>query len=315
MSRLAFPMKAISNGNKVPIRLCVLWLVAVTAFAASGCLTRAGGPTLPFVKPARSVPEVDSTQLHLVSRIDSMETELQRLRDQVERLQASGASRDDMMELRRRVAYIERLMGIEVPRTNRPSYPGSTRGETSHQPGSTGSQPPGQSGRSAAVSRDSQPAVGQEQHPATIPQEALPDDERDFREVYALVTTGSFAAAIPLLEAFLKSHPKSPLTSKAVYWLGESYLATGRPNEAVLQFDRVIKQHPGSDKLVSALLKQGQAFHKMGDIESARIIFKKLIAEHPHTVQARAARSALKSLPKGAPQTGTDSSAPSPVKP
>ncbi|MBI5248478.1 MAG: hypothetical protein HY912_03190, partial [Desulfomonile tiedjei] len=81
----------------------------------SGCLTRTAGPTLPYVKPAQSVPNTDPGPVHLAARMEDMDAEMRRLRDMIERSQAVGNERA-VKVLQDRVAFIEKQLGIEPPR-------------------------------------------------------------------------------------------------------------------------------------------------------------------------------------------------------
>ncbi|MEJ2716206.1 MAG: tol-pal system protein YbgF [Deltaproteobacteria bacterium] len=240
------------------------------------------------MKPAHTVPDVDQGRIRIVSRMEDLEAELQRLRGMVERLQGSAGDEVAIKNLEERVSFIERQLGIEAPKST------SSQSHPSRVP-----PPPPQIAR-----RERQPSVRPQISPSVpsgdqrveIRNTPIPDDERAYREAYLLVRRGSLNEAVPLLEAFVKNHPKSRYAPDAVYWLGECLYGQGRYDEAVLQFDRVIKEYKGSKKELSALLKQGQAFTKMGDAKSARIIFQQLINEHPHTAQARIARANLKAL-------------------
>lgn len=285
-TRLSEPHPARSIfASSAGLRLA-LALATLLAVSATGCLSRTRAPGLPFVEPAQSVPQVDPARLQIVARMEALETDLQRLRDQVERLQVSGADQNAIRELQNRVAFIERQLGMEQTAPARGEFqpPGAVA------PSAVGGQAPG---RPPQISHAPVPGV-----PLEIRNEPLSEEEQAFRQAYTLVREGSFDQAIGLLDAFLKRYPKSRFAVNAVYWTGEAHFAAGRFNEAVLQFDRVIKEFPGSEKEPSALLKQGQSFEKMGDRQSARIIFDKLVKEYPHTTQARLVRNRLKSLPQ-----------------
>jgi len=261
-------------------------IIVLAGMSLNGCLTRSGGPTLPYVKPAQSVPSVDTARVHLASRMEDLETEMRRLTGMMESLQASGGSKQAIADLQKRVVFIERQLGIEPPRAETGQRIPDQVSRAPH----TESQAP--SPQSAQRGQETQDAAAVE-----IRDTPLPDDEKAYRQAYELFRKGSLAESIGLFKQFLKKFPNSRLAPNAVYSIGEALFSKGRYDEAVLQFDRVIKEFPGSNKVVTALLKQGQAFQKMGDNRSARIILEKLVKEYPHTAQARMARNALKSLP------------------
>ncbi|MBM3299555.1 MAG: tol-pal system protein YbgF [Deltaproteobacteria bacterium] len=220
-----------------------------------------------------------------------MDAELQRLWEAVERLKAAGGDEREINDLRQRIAFIERQLGIEAglqtdSQNPAPQLTVQVRRRTDsprvrNAPGSMDQESTDQDPTPQAVEIRNPPVSGEQQA---------------FKQAYAAFRNGAMDQAIQLFDTFLKNHPKSELASSAVYWTGEAHFGQGRYDEAVLYFDRVIKEFPGSKKELSALLKQGQAFEKMGDTKSARIIFQKLAGEHPHSVQGRMAATRLKSL-------------------
>jgi tol-pal system protein YbgF len=217
--------------------------------------------------------------------MEDLETEMRRLTGMMESLRSSGGDKQAIADLQKRVAFIERQLGIEPPRTG------------SEQPTPTPvlqsrTHPQAPSPQSTQRRQETEDATSVE-----IRDTPLPEDERAYREAYEVYRKGSLDESIKLFKQFLKKYPNSRLASNAVYSVGEALFSRGRYDEAVLQFDRVIKEFPGSNKVVTALLKQGQSFNKMGDVRSARIILEKLVKEHPHTAQARMARTTLKSIP------------------
>lgn len=265
-----------------------LFALILSLLSLSGCLTRPGGPSLPYVRPAQSVPAVDPAPIQLSSRLQEMDGEMQRLREMIERLQAAGGNENAIKNLQERVSLIERQIGIEAPRdagtSNAPSPPPPI-------------DPRVQGGRVADRQIPAQPSDHPPGPPVEIANAPVSADEKAYRDAYALFKGRSFDQAVFEFEDFLKKYPKSQLAADSVYWIGEARFAQGRFDEAVLQFDRVLKDFPGSKKELSALLRQGQSFEKMGDSRSARIIFEKLISGYPHTAQGRIAGGKLKSLP------------------
>jgi tol-pal system protein YbgF len=277
--------KAFTIVRKVGLTIAFPALV----FSLPGCLTRSVGPTLPYVRPANSVPNIDPTSVQITSRMQALETEMQRLRDMIERLQASGANEREIRGLQERVALIEKHLGMESSSRSqdRSAAPGRPQPLSPEQRAGV---PTAESKRAPSA------AIGDE--PAPIELIDVPDsaEEKAFKDAYALLRR-SPDEAVRLFEEFLKKYPKSRLAPDAVYWMAEARLAQSRFDEAVLLFDRVIKEYPGCRKELNALLKQGEAFEKMGDTRSAAIVFEKLIRNHPHTAQARLAGAKLKSLP------------------
>jgi tol-pal system protein YbgF len=295
--------------KSVPVLRIAVTGMVLPALFLTGCLTRsANGPSLPYVKPATDVgSQADPVKVQIASRMQEMETELQRLWDTIERLKAAGGDEKEINALRERITFIESKLGIDplarVPaRPSQhagaawPQQPTASPGRAANAPGysrtpaTTANPGPPANPRAAGTTRQAQPVE--------IVNPPLKTDEEEYRTAYTTYTRGDLDTAVQLFETFLKSHPKSNLAADATYWIGEAHFSKGRYDEAILQFDRVIKEYPGSKKELSALLKQGQSFENSGDALSARYIFEKLVKDHPHTSQARKAALRLKSLPK-----------------
>jgi tol-pal system protein YbgF len=284
MMTLSMPIRLHISGCRTVVKR--LFALILCLLCLSGCLTRPGGPSLPYVRPAQSVPAVDPAPIQLSSRLQEMDIEMQRLREMIERLQDAGGNENTIRNLQERVGLIERQLGMEAPR----------------DAGTTNAAPPppidprGPEGRVAGRQIPAQPSDQPPGPPVEIANAPVSADEKAYKDAYTLFKGRSFDQAVLQFEDLLKNYPKSQLAADAVYWIGEARFAQGRFDEAVLQFDRVLKDFPGSKKELSALLRQGQAFEKMGDSRSAKIIFEKLVSGYPHTAQGRIAGGKLKSL-------------------
>ncbi|HMK35433.1 MAG TPA: tol-pal system protein YbgF [Desulfomonilaceae bacterium] len=275
------------TGGESCRRLSLIAIALVATLSAAGCLTRTAGPTLPYVKPAQSVAPVDPTPIRIASRVEDMETEIQRLRGSIERLEVTGGSEQAIRNLQDRVAVIERQLGIDSGRVASPGQPVQSGDQRAPIQART---------EARAGGRVSPQTPEQSAAPVEIQNDPILPDEKVYRDAYTLFKNGSFDQAAIQFEDLLKKHPQSQLVPDAIYWIGEARLSQGRFDEAVLQFDRVLKEFPGSKKELNALLNQGQAFEKMGDAKSAKIIYQKLVSEFPHTAQGRLASGKLKSL-------------------
>ncbi len=152
-----------------------LVLISASLFLP-GCLTRTSSPSLPYIAaPAQAAPTVDPASVHMVARIQDLESEIQRLRDQMERLQASGGHEAEIRNLHERVAVIERQLGIEsATSSSGTKQPAAVEGQT------TARQP-----REALVERK-QPrlsAVDQQQAaPIEIVDQPVTPEEKDYKE-------------------------------------------------------------------------------------------------------------------------------------
>ena len=65
---------------------------------------------------------------------------------------------------------------------------------------------------------------------------------------------GQAAKARDLFQDFMNRYPKDELAANAQYWLGETYYAEKKWNDAIVEFQKVLKEYKGSDKVPDALL-------------------------------------------------------------
>ena len=101
---------------------------------------------------------------------------------------------------------------------------------------------------------------------------------------------GQIGRARELLQDFLSRFPKDELAPNARYWLGETFYAEKKWNDAIVEFQRVLKDHKGSDKVPDALLKIGMSFQSQGDCQNALLFFEEVMQGHKGSAAAKTAR-------------------------
>ena len=107
---------------------------------------------------------------------------------------------------------------------------------------------------------------------------------------------GDTQKARELFTRFLEQYPKHQLAVNARYWLGETYYAEKKFEQAILEYQQVIKDYPGKEKIPAAMLKQALAFQELGDGKSARYILKKLVEDFPLADETALAKEKLKEI-------------------
>ena len=100
---------------------------------------------------------------------------------------------------------------------------------------------------------------------------------------------GQTARARELLQDFLARFPKDELAPNAQYWLGESWYAEKKWNDAIVEFQKVLKEYKGSDKVPDALLKIGMSFQAQGDCQNALLFFDEVGQAHKTAPAAKVA--------------------------
>ncbi|HEX4385555.1 MAG TPA: tol-pal system protein YbgF [Myxococcales bacterium] len=104
---------------------------------------------------------------------------------------------------------------------------------------------------------------------------------------------GQTGRARELFAEFLSKFPKDELASNSQYWIGESYYAEKKWNDAIGEFQKVLKQYKGSEKVPDALLKIGMSFQAQNDCGSATLFFEELQQGHKSSEAAKTAKTRL----------------------
>ncbi|MBN2298338.1 MAG: tol-pal system protein YbgF [Deltaproteobacteria bacterium] len=109
-----------------------------------------------------------------------------------------------------------------------------------------------------------------------------------------LFRSSRYADAVTDLKSYLGQNPDPTLVDNAHFWIGESYYALGKYEDAILRYDLVVKKFSTSEKVPECLLKQGMSFIKMGDKETGELILQQLISGYSNTDAAAKAKKIIK---------------------
>ncbi len=115
------------------------------------------------------------------------------------------------------------------------------------------------------------------------------DAHVDFKEKH-------YAEARNKFERFTKDFPGNVLVPNAYYWIGESFYAEKRYEDAILSYETVVKKYPEHDKARAAMLKQAYAFVDLGDKKTGKVILERVIEKYPKSPEAELAQKKLKEI-------------------
>ena len=112
--------------------------------------------------------------------------------------------------------------------------------------------------------------------------------------IYALaqkkLDQGDTQRARELFQDFLTRFHGDALASNAQYWLGETFYAEKRYDDAIVAFQKVLKDWKTSEKVPDALTKIGLSFQNLGDCPKAQLFYDEVTADHRGTEAARIAK-------------------------
>ena len=132
--------------------------------------------------------------------------------------------------------------------------------------------------------------------PSPTGKTSRPGQEELYRQGLAALKQKNYARARKLFRQYLELYPQGKYAPNAYFWIGETYYAQRRYEEAILEYQKVVDHYPKHYKVPAALLKQALSFLHLGDNEAARILFRKIVKEYPRSEQAPVARKYLKRL-------------------
>jgi tol-pal system protein YbgF len=120
--------------------------------------------------------------------------------------------------------------------------------------------------------------------------------QRLYDTAWADYTAGQWSLAVQGFETYLRTFPKSDLADDAQYWIGDTYVADLKDNEAIAAYDRVIANYPNGNMVPQAYYKRGLACERLGQADRARQSYEFVIKNYPDSDAGRLARQALDRL-------------------
>lgn len=114
---------------------------------------------------------------------------------------------------------------------------------------------------------------------ALLPADASVEDQ--YKAAFDHLVKHDLPTAEAAFKAFLEAHPDDPLAGNAQYWLGETYYARDRYEEAAVAFLGGYQSYPKSPKAADNLLKLGMALARIDRKEEACTTFAKLNEDFP----------------------------------
>ncbi|MBX9806034.1 MAG: tol-pal system protein YbgF [Alphaproteobacteria bacterium] len=129
----------------------------------------------------------------------------------------------------------------------------------------------------------------------TAPTLSAGNAEAQYNEAFALYNSGAYKEAERAFSYFIKTYPKDPLVSKAMYWKAESCLKQSKHKEAKILFVNAYKKNPKGPKAPDCLLRLGEALALQGKKDDACTAWRKLQTDFPHiTSEMKTELGALK---------------------
>ncbi len=220
--------------------------------------------------------------ISLMSRIDQLEGEMQRLNGENENLRYQL----ELMQRREKDLYADldkRLIAAEnkqVVSTPAPIAPPTTT-------------PPPSRIDPDEPRREVLPTPTAEA-PASEP--TSDQGEAAYQTALQTLRNGEYETAATALAAFPAQYPQSSYLPNAYYWQGEAEYVLNNFDKASAAFQTVINRFPTSNKVADATLKLGFSQQAKGETAAAKATLAGVIQQYPGTSAARLAQSKLDSI-------------------
>lgn len=128
----------------------------------------------------------------------------------------------------------------------------------------------------------------------------LPGAAEAFNNAYALYNQGFNDLAITAFKDFLRDFPKDPDRAPAAQlYLGNTYFAQKKLDQAQLEYELTIQNYPTSDRKCTALYKKGLTLVELKKNTEASTAFQAVGKECPGTDEAKLASDEQRKLPRG----------------
>jgi tol-pal system protein YbgF len=256
---------------KPEIRFFRAVIPLVLGLALSACAVAPQAATADDSSGSGTTTISKQTLVELLQQIQSLQSEVRDLRNQVEiqghdQDQFRSRMQDLTQDLDRRVRALERVGG----------------------------------GAPATAGPGDATAGGQPSAPLSDAGIKVPDakEQSAYDAAFQLMKQGDYDNAGNAFRGFIKKYPSSALAPNAQYWIGESnYIQRNFP-QALKEFIKVQENYPGSRKAPDAQLKIGYTYYELHEWDKARAFLKEVVKRYPDTLLARSAHTRLDMMQK-----------------
>ncbi len=129
--------------------------------------------------------------------------------------------------------------------------------------------------------RDSVKAIAAYEKLMELQPNSLEKDQFYYRVVRSHFLLNDFDMARSVSERFLELFPKSELTPKVRFEIGNAYFMEGKYALAIQALKQVVRHHPQHPQAIDAQFWIAQGYDQLGDIKAARAQYEQLRLKYP----------------------------------
>jgi tol-pal system protein YbgF len=247
--------------------------------------------------------------LDLMTRVDSLQAEVQQLVGQVEEQNYAM----EQLKKRQRDLYLDidqRLQQSVNGHNNAAAMPNDAHSNTAtslfvdampsgNAVGTVvagGAAANTASTTSATTSSTQEPLEKAANTPETGPLIDPAQERGTYERAFNLLKEGRYDLAVTAFKAFVDTYPQGSFADNAQYWLGEANYVQRHFERALSEFEKVVKGHPNSPKRGDALLKMGYTYQELGQYDNARAALNEVLNSYPTSTAASLAKKRLQDI-------------------
>ena len=228
--------------------------------------------------------------LDLFTQIESLKTELNKLRGQIEVLNNSVENtikrqRDMYLDLDTRVMRIEQQGGVPPAPTAAPGAPATPLATAPSAPAAA-KAPAAQTPAPAAATASTASTA------AAAPGDAAAET-RNYEAAQSQRRLGNYQGAIVAFQNFIVQYPKSNLAPRAQYWIGDSYFNLRDFKLAIAGQQTLLKNYPDSPTVPDAMLNIASSQIEMGETIAGKKTLEDILGKFPISDAADKAKRRL----------------------
>lgn len=225
----------------------------------------------------------DSQILEMLTRIQTLEREIQLLRGDLEsqthQLQELNKKQRDLyIDIDRRLLNLEKSIQAQA---------------------GTNTATPAAATNTPAATTVAKPVTDK---PESAP--AAEDDQKAYQQAFDHLREQRHEKAIAEFRSYIKNFPKGRYAHVSQYWIAEAYFAQGQFKDAIASYQQLIDTYPSSPKLAEAMLKIAESHYKLNDLSNAQKAAERLIKAYPGTEEAKQGQALLQKLKSKSPAKG-----------
>lgn len=122
------------------------------------------------------------------------------------------------------------------------------------------------------------------------------EEQQIYQTAYNLIKAKKYNDAITALQGMVKKYPSGQFASNAHYWLGELYGLMAKNEQALSEFKLVVEMYPDSPRVSDAQLKVGLLLASQLKWPEAKTALKKVVNHYPGSASAKLAAEQLKQI-------------------